>query len=118
MRSHAATGHSRGRDDVLAYQVLQSFKTGEITAEEANCLGVEFARRFTKGNHAFIVCTHVHNHILWSAVDLSCRRKFCNFWNSTRTVRRLSDIICVENGLSIVENPKPYGKSHGQGLGG
>ena len=38
---------------------------------------MEFARRFTKGNHAFVVCTHidkahVHNHIIWSAVDLSC----------------------------------------------
>ena len=84
----AATGRSRGRDDVLAYQVRQSFCPGEITPEEANRLGVEFAKRFTKGSHAFIVCTHidkahVHNHIIWSAVDLSCRRKFRNFWNST-----------------------------------
>lgn len=118
----AATGRSRGRDDVLAYQVRQSFKPGEITPEEANRLGVEFARRFTKGNHAFIVCTHidkahVHNHIIWSAVDLSCHRKFRNFWNSTRAVRRLSDTICVENGLSIVEDPQPHGKSYGQWLG-
>ena len=118
----SATGRSRGRDDVLAYQVRQSFKPGEITPEEANRLGVEFARRFTKGNHAFIVCTHndkahIHNHIIWSAVDLNCRRKFRNFWNSTRAVRRLSDTICVENGLSIVENPKPHGKSYGQWLG-
>ena len=118
----AATGRSRGRDDVLAYQVRQSFKPGEITPEEANRLGVEFARRFTKGNHAFIVCTHIdkahiHNHIIWSAVDLNCRRKFRNFWNSTRAVRRLSDTICVENGLSIVEDPKPHGKSYGQWLG-
>ena len=111
----AATGRSRSRDDVLAYQVRQSFKPGEITPEEANRLGMEFARRFTKGNHAFVVCTHidkahVHNHIIWSAVDLSSRRKFRNFWNSTRAVRRLSDTICVENGLSIVENPKPHRK--------
>ena len=118
----AATGRSRGRDDVLAYQVRQSFKPGEITPEEANRLGVEFAQRFTKGSHAFIVCTHidkahVHNHIIWSAVDLGSRRKFRNFWNSTRAVRRLSDTICVENGLSIVEDPKPHGKSYGQWLG-
>ena len=46
-------------DDVLAYQVRQSFKPGEITPEEANRLGVEFAQRFTKGSHAFIVCTHI-----------------------------------------------------------
>lgn len=44
--------------DVIAYQIRQSFKPGEVTPEEANRLGYEFARRFTKGDHAFIVCTH------------------------------------------------------------
>ena len=44
-----ATGRVRGADDVIAYHVRQSFKPGEITPEEANCLGVEFAKRFTKG---------------------------------------------------------------------
>src|SRR5574344_1103674 len=44
--------------DVIAYQIRQSFKPGEVTPEEANQLGYEFAKRFTKGNHAFIVCTH------------------------------------------------------------
>lgn len=44
--------------DVIAYQIRQSFKPGEVTPEEANQLGYEFAKRFTKGDHAFIVCTH------------------------------------------------------------
>ena len=55
----AATGRVRGTDDVIAYHVRQSFRPGEITPEEANRLGVEFARRFTKENHAFVVCTHI-----------------------------------------------------------
>lgn len=64
----AATGRTRGLDDVIAYHVHQSFKPEEITPEEANRLGVEFARRFTKGNHAFVACTHIdkehiHNHM-------------------------------------------------------
>ena len=118
----AATGRVRGTDDVIAYHVRQSFFPGEVTPEEANRLGVEFAKRFTKGKHAFIVCTHidkahVHNHIIWSAVNTECNRKFRNFWGSTKAVRRLSDTICVENGLSIVENPKPHGKSYDQWLG-
>ena len=54
----ARTGRQRGADDVIAYQIRQSFVPGEITPEEANRLGYELARRFTKGNHAFIVCTH------------------------------------------------------------
>ena len=113
----AATGRVRGADDVIAYHVRQSFRPGEITPEEANRLGVEFAKRFTKGNHAFVVCTHIdkshiHNHIIWSSVSLEYDRKFRNFWGSTKAVRRLSDTICIENGLSIVENPNPHGKSY------
>ena len=84
----AATGRVRGTDDVVAYHVRQSFRPGEIPPEEANRLGVEFAKRFTKGNHAFVVCTHidkahVHNHIIWSSVSLEYDRKFRNFWGST-----------------------------------
>ena len=118
----AATGRVRGTDDVIAYHVRQSFRPGEITQEEANRLGVEFAKRFTKGNHAFVVCTHIdkshiHNHIIWSSVSLEYDQKFRNFWGSTKAVRRLSDTICIENGLSIVENPKPHGKSYNKWLG-
>lgn len=118
----AATGRVRGADDVIAYHVRQSFRPGEITPEEANRLGVEFAKRFTKGKHAFVVCTHIdkshtHNHIIWSAVNTDCDRKFRNFWGSTKAIRRLSDTICIENGLSIVENPKPRGKSYNKWQG-
>lgn len=118
----AATGRVRGKDDVIAYHVRQSFCPGEITPEEANKVGMEFAKRFTKGKHAFIVCTHIdkahiHNHIIWSSVNLNCDRKFRNFWGSTKAVRRLSDTICIENGLSIIENPQPHGKSYNKWLG-
>ena len=118
----AATGRVRGEDDVIAYHLRQSFVPGEITPEEANRLGCELARRFTKGKHAFIVCTHIdrkhiHNHIIFDATALYYQRKFRNFWDSTRAVRRLNDTICIENGYSIVENPKPHGKSYNKWLG-
>ena len=117
-----ATGRVRGKDDVIAYQVRQSFLPNEVTPEDANRIGVEFAKRFTKGNNAFIVCTHIdkahiHNHIIWSAVNLQCDKTVRSFWGSTKAVRELSDTICIENGLSIVENPKPHGKSYNKWLG-
>ena len=107
---------------MIAYHLRQSFVPGEITPEEANRLGCELARRFTKGKHAFIVCTHIdrkhiHNHIIFDATALDYQRKFRNFWGSTRAVRRLNDTICIENGYSIVENPKPHGKSYNKWLG-
>ena len=52
-----ATGR-RQKSDVIAYQIRQSFKPGEITAEEANKVGYELAMRFTKGKYAFIIATH------------------------------------------------------------
>ena len=118
----AKTGRQRGADDVLAYQIRQSFAPGEITPEEANRLGYELARRFTKGNHAFIVCTHIdkahiHNHIIWNSTTLDYSRKFRDFLGSGKAVRRLNDTICIENGYSIVENPKPHGKSYNKWLG-
>ena len=61
----AATGRVRGADDVIAYHVRQSFKPGEITPEEANRLGVEFAKRFTKGDQA----KPSHRELLRVAID-------------------------------------------------
>ena len=110
------TGRKQG-SDVIAYQVRQSFRPGEITPEEANRIGYEFAERFLKGNHAFIVCTHIekhhiHNHIYWNSTSLDCTRKFRNFWGSTLAVRNLSDLICVQHRLSVIENPKPHGMGY------
>lgn len=116
------TGRVRGEDDVIAYHLRQSFVPGEITPEEANRLGCELAKRFTKGKHAYIVCTHIdkehiHNHVIWNSTAIDQTRKFRNFWGSTRAVRRLNDTICIENGYSIVENPKRHGKSYNKWLG-
>ena len=102
-----------GRDrDVIAYQVRQSFRPGEITAEEANKVGYEFAMRFLKGKHAFIVATHVdrahiHNHIIFNSTALDGTHKFNNFWLSYLAVQRLSDLICLEHQLSTIAY-KPY----------
>ena len=102
------------KGDIIAYQIRQSFKPGEVTPEEANKIGYETAMRFTKGQHAFVCCTHtdqehIHNHILYSAVNLSCDRKFRDSWFCGIGLRRLSDIICLEHGLSVIEPYKHRG---------
>jgi len=105
------------KSDVLVYQVRQSFKPGEVTPEEANQIGYDFASRFLKGKHAFFVCTHtdkahIHNHIYWNAITLDNRRKFRNFFGSAKAVARLSDLICVEHQLSVIQNPQRGGTSY------
>ena len=112
----AMTGREQKKgSDVLCYQIRQSFYPGEITPEEANRISYELAMHWTKGRHAFIVTTHtdkqhIHSHIYYNSTTLDCTRKFRNFWGSSFALRRLSDRLCLENGLSIVENPKPRSK--------
>ena len=107
--------HVTGRDqknNVIAYQIRQSFKPGEITPEEANRVGYETAMRWTKGKHAFIVATHIdkahiHNHIIYNSTSLDCTKKFRDFLRSGKAVQRLSDMVCLEHGLSVI-TPKPF----------
>ena len=108
--------HKTGRtqeNDIIAYQVRQSFKPGEVTPEEANRIGYEFAKSFTKGKHAFIVCTHtdkphIHNHIIWNSITLDCTHKFRDFWGKDKAVRILSDLLCYKHKLSVIFDPKPH----------
>ena len=98
---------------VIAYHIRQSFKPGEITPEEANLVGRELAERFLKGRHAYIVCTHtdrrhIHNHIIFNSTTLDGTAKFQNIFNTSRVVARLSDLICLEHRLSVIENPQRH----------
>jgi len=108
----AITGREQKQDaDVLCYQVRQSFVRGEVDAETALKIGYDFGMRWTKGKHAYFVVSHIdrphpHIHIYYNSTSLDCTRKFRNFWNSAFAIRRLSDRICLENGLSYIANPK------------
>jgi len=80
--------------------------------------------RFTHGKHAFIVATHVdkkhiHNHIIFNPINIECTGKFKNPMHSNKIIRRVSDQICLENGLSVIENPMPSrGKDYSDWMGG
>ena len=115
--------HANVRDirkkEIIAYQIRQSFKPGEITPEKANEIGYELAMRFTKGDYAFTVCTHtdkkhIHNHIVFNAISMDEKKKFRIFYYSGIALRRISDILCFENGLSIIK-PAPYAERKKQG---
>ena len=97
--------------DVIAYQIRQSFKPGEITPAEANRLGYETAMRWTKGKHAFVVATHtdkahIHNHIIYNSTTLDGLHKYRDFLRSGLALQRVSDTVCIEAGLSVIM-PRP-----------
>ena len=101
----------RPKGDIIAYQIRQSFKPGEITPEEANQVGYETAMRFTKGEHAFIVATHtdkahIHNHVIFNSTNLACDRKFRDSWFIALALQKLSDLVCLEHGLSVIKPRK------------
>ena len=100
------TGRHQQRG-VIAYMIRQSFKPGEVSPKQANKIGYDLAMRFTKGKHMFFVATHtdrehVHNHIIFNSTTLDCTRKFRNFFLSGKALQKLSDLICVENSLSVI----------------
>jgi len=108
--------------NVIAYQIRQAFKPGEITPELANKIGYELGMSFTKGNHAFIVATHIdkshiHNHIIFNSTSLDCTKKFRDFKRSGKALAQISDRLCLENRLSIIENPKRSKGHYGKWLG-
>ena len=108
----AITGRSQGANDVLAYHVRISFKPGETDAATANEIGYDLALKLTKGQHAFVCSTHtdkshLHSHVVINSTSLDCTKKFRNFKGSSFAIRRIADHLCLENGLSIVKNPKP-----------
>jgi len=113
------TGRDQGNNEVLAYHVRQAFLPGEIDADTAHQLGHELAMELTQGNFAFMVCTHIdrghtHNHIAINSVNLDCTGKYRDIKNSwKRVIQKISDQICRENGLSVVENPG-FGKAYNQ----
>ena len=98
---------------MIAYHIRQSFKPGEITPEEANRVGRELAERFLKGKHAYIICTHtdrrhIHNHIIFNSTTLDGTAKFRDFLGSGLAMGRLSNLICIEHGLSVIQSPRRY----------
>ena len=121
----AETGRAVERG-ALFFQIRQAFPPGEVTPEEANKIGYETAMRWTKGKYQFFVCTHIdkghiHNHIYYNSTAQDCSRKFHNFIGSSFAVRRLSDRVCIEHELSVIQNPKQHSKGrflhYGQWIG-
>ena len=103
-------------DGVLGFHVIQSFKPEEITPELANKLGCELAKRLTNDRHQAVISTHtdkahIHNHIVFNSVSFVDGKKWHNDKDKYKykLVERLSNDICRENGLSIIEKKNEKG---------
>ena len=98
-------------DGIIAYHGYQSFAADETTPEVAHKIGVQLARELWGDRFQVIVATHVntkclHNHFLLNSVSFKDGKKYHDCRASYAAMRQTSDKLCIEYGLSYIENPK------------
>ena len=102
------------RGKVVGYHGIQSFREGEVTPEQAFAIGKETARRMWGDRYQVLVTVHlntdnVHCHFVVNPVSFKDGAKFQNKIGAHKELRRVSDEICREHGLSVLENSNFYG---------
>ena len=103
------------RGKVVGYHGIQSFKEGEVTPEQAFENGKETARKMWGDRHQVLVTVHlntdnIHCHFVVNPVSFKDGTKFQNKIGDHKELRRVSDQICREHGLSVLENSEFYSK--------
>lgn len=101
----------------LAFHLIQSFAPGETDAGTAHRIGTELADKVLQGKYQYVISTHIdrghiHNHIIFNSVSFQDFGKFHSTASTYRFIKRQSDMLCIENGLSVIEHPENQGKSH------
>ncbi len=106
----------RKKDGVLAYHGYQSFKEGEVTPDIAHEIGVKFAEEMFK-DYEVVVATHqntnhIHNHFIINSVSFKSGKKYNNNLTNISKIRHISDSLCSEYGLSVLDEDKFYKKTY------
>ncbi len=101
----------------LGYHLIQSFYPGEVTFSEAHKIGNELAERLLGGKYAYVVSTHidknhVHNHIIFCSANFVDYGKFNSCKKTNYLIRRISDELCVEHGLSVIIPSQKKGQKY------
>ena len=102
-----------GKNHIRIHSYIQSFAAGEVTAEQAHQIGIDWCKAMFGEDRPVIISTHintdhVHNHIAVCPYDIHGNRWQANK-KTLRLAKRLSDQLCLENGLSVIEDPRRKG---------
>lgn len=97
-----------------AYHLIQSFKQGEVTPEQCHEIGKRLADEVLGGKYEYVIathtnCGHYHNHIIFNAVSFKDHKRYKSDKKSYYRIREISDKICAEYGLNIIEPNKNNG---------
>ena len=101
----------------LGRHLIQSFAVGETSPEEAHKIGMELAEKILGGKYEYVLTTHtdkghLHNHLIFNSVSFIDYKKYHSNKQSYHFIRRTSDAICKEHGLSVIEPGQDKGKSY------
>ena len=109
--------HAIDKGENLGRHLIQAFAPGEVTPEEAQQIGLELAKEILGGKYEFVLTTHIdrghiHNHVIWNAVSFADHRHYHSNKRSYYEIRRVSDRLCKEHGLSVIVPGQEKGKSY------
>ena len=107
------------KDGYLAFHLIQSFAPGETDKDTAHQIGIELADKLLKDRFQYVVATHIdkghlHNHIMINSVSFKDFKKYHSTPNSYYYIRRMSDTLCKEHGLSVITPTKNKGKEYNE----
>ena len=115
MATKAASGKENG---IYFHHYVQSFSPEEqVTPEEVNAIGREFAARAFPGFEV-LIATHIdrahrHNHFIINSVNPETGKKFHSGPDTLKCFRAISDEICMSHGLSVLP---PYEKGRSDSI--
>ena len=109
--------HAIDKGENLGRHLIQAFAPGEVTPEEAHQIGLELAKEILGGKYEFVLTTHIdrghiHNHVIWNAVSFADHKHYHSNKRSYYEIRRTSDRLCKEHGLSVIVPGQKKGKSY------
>lgn len=109
--------HAIDKGTNLGRHLIQAFQPGEVTPEQAHEIGMELAKEILGGKYEFVLTTHidkdhVHNHLIFNAVSFTDHKHYHSNKRSYHYIRRTSDRLCKEHGLSVIIPGKDKGKSY------
>lgn len=97
---------------VVAFHSYQSFRYDEASPETAHEIGVKTAEKLWGDRFEVVISTHlntgcVHNHFVINSVSFADGKRLNDNLKSHQKFRDISDSLCREFGLSVIENPSP-----------
>ena len=109
--------HSIDKGTNLGRHLIQAFEPGEVTPDEAHEIGMQLAKEILGAKYEFVLTTHIdknhiHNHLIFNAVSFTDHKHYHSNKRSYHYIRRTSDRICKEHGLSVIIPGQDKGKSY------